>query len=515
VRVYTDEQNKIRFFMGWLGMRWAKRHAGFALTLLLAGAGMTAVTISSAAQQNQASGDVVFVVPIREGRGQMSMIDLGIANLVNRTIEEAERQGARALILEIDTFGGRVDSAVQIRDALFATPIKTIAFIKNRAISAGALIALACQHIVVSPGSSIGAATPVGIPIGPTGGEIQQLSEKEISYVRTEFAATAERNGHNKLLAIAMVDADVELYTRTTASGVEIIKGPLAEGTDAELLIAKGKILTLSAEEALRLGLAEHETSRLGDVLNLYDLEGARVVRTRMNWGEVVARFLTNPIVSGLLLTFGFLGIIYELKIPGWGISGTVGLICLALFFGAHLLVGLANWVELVLFALGIVLLIVEIFFIPGFGIAGISGITCLLLAIYLALVRSPIPGYSWELEQFRRAMHTIFWFLVALPVVLILTWKLLPRTPLYARIVQVSEERAERGFTAGSTESYMGKVGRTVTILRPAGRARFDGRLVDVVAEGEFISPGTQVRVVDVKGNRVVVVPDEEVEKG
>jgi membrane-bound serine protease (ClpP class) len=312
-----------------------------------------------------------------------------------------------------------------------------------------------------------------------------------------------------------MVDADVELYTRTTASGIEILKGPLEEGTDAELLIAKGKILTLSAEEALRLGLAEHEASRIGDVLSLYNLSGARMIRTRMNWGEVVARFLTNPIVSGLLLTFGFLGIIYELKIPGWGISGTVGLICLALFFGAHLLVGLANWVELLLFVIGIGLLVAEIFFIPGFGITGISGIACLLAAIYLALVKSPIPGYSWELEQFRRAMYTIFWFVVALPIVVIVTWKLLPRTPLYARIVQVSEERADRGFTAESTESYLGKVGRTVTVLRPAGRARLDGRLVDVVAEGEFIPRDTQVRVVDVKGNRVVVVPEEEVEKG
>ncbi len=501
--------------MRWSDMGSANRRAWCALALLLMGPALAALTFSSVAQQNQPAADVVFVVPIKGGRGQMPMIDLGIANLVERTIKEAERQGARALILEIDTFGGRVDSATQIRDAMFATHIKTIAFVKNRAISAGALIALACEHIVVAPGSSIGAAAPVGIPIAPTGGEVQQLSEKEISYVRTEFAATAERNNHNKLLAIAMVDADVELYTRATASGVEILKGPLEEGTDAELLIAKGKILTLSADDALRLGLAEHETSRIGDILNLYNLGGARLVRAQMNWSEVIARFLTNPIVSGLLLTFGFLGIIYELKIPGWGISGTVGLICLALFFGAHLLVGLANWVELLLFAVGIGLLVAEIFFIPGFGIAGISGIVCLLLAIYLALVKSPIPTYSWELQQFQRAMYTIFWFVLGLPVVVILTWKLLPRTPFYARIVQVSEERADRGFTAESTESYMGKVGRTVTILRPAGRARFDGRLVDVVAEGEFIPPDTQVRVVDVKGNRVVVVPEQEVETG
>jgi len=213
-------------------------------------------------------------------------------------------------------------------------------------------------------------------------------------------------------------------------------------------------------------------------------------------------------------IRFGFLGILYELKIPGWGISGTIGLICLALFFGAHLLVGLAEWVEVLLFALGVALLVAEIFFIPGFGIAGISGIACLLLAVYLALVKTPIPRYSWEYEQFRLAMHTVFWVVVGLPIILVLTWKLLPHTPFYARIVQVAEERADLGFTAESTDSYMGKLGRTVTILRPAGRARFEGRLVDVVAEGEFIPPNTRVKVIDVKGNRVVVIPHEEVEE-
>ena len=515
-----------------------KRHVWLALASLLTGLTLAAVTLSSQAQQDESSDKVVFVVPVK-GMSMLQMIDLGIANLVERAIDEAERQGASALIFEIDTFGGRVDSATQIRDAIFATDIKTIAFIKNRAISAGALIALACQHIVVAPGSSIGAATPVAIPIGPTAGEVQSVSEKEVSYVRTEFAATAERNGHNPLLAKAMVDSDVELYTRTTDSGVamfevrtkdeflrsmeavgEVLK-TLRNGTEdadapteeGELLIGKGKLLTLSADQALTLGLAEHEASRVGHVLSLYNLSGARVERIQLNWSEVLARFLTNPIVSGMLLTFGFLGIMYELKIPGWGISGTIGLICLGLFFGAHLLVGLAEWAELLLFAVGIALLVAEIFFIPGFGIAGISGIACLVLAIYLALVKSPIPRYSWEYEQFRLAIYTFFWVTVALPVIVILTWKLLPRTPFYARIVQVGEGRADLGFTAGSTESYMGKVGRAVTILRPAGRARFGGRLVDVVAEGEFISPDTQVRVIDVKGNRIVVIPDQEVE--
>jgi len=492
-----------------------KRSFLFILTGLLA----TLAVVESlhplqAQQQGGSSGNPVFVIPIR------GMIDAGLVSLVRRSLTDAENQGAQAMILEIDTLGGRVDSALEIRDRIFDTRIKTIAYINHRAISAGALIALSCQSIVVAPGSSIGAATP--ILISPVGAETG--SEKEISFVRAEFATTAERNHHNKLIAEAMVDPDVELYTRTTASGIEIIQGPPhadqrkppGQTPQTELLIAKGKLLTLSGQEALKLKLAEYEAPRLGQVLDLYKLRDGPLVTAEINWSESLARFLTHPIVSGLLLTFGVLGIIYELKIPGWGVSGTVGVICLALFFGAHLLVGLAEWVEVLLFAVGIALLIAEIFFIPGFGAAGIIGIACILLSLYLSLVRSPVPRYSWEIQQFRLAMFTFFWFACGLLVLLVLTWNLLPRTPLYSRIVQTGEERAELGFTAEARhiESYLGKTGRTVTILRPAGRARFEGKLVDVISDGEYVPPNTLVRVIDVTGNRIVVVP-EEAEKG
>jgi membrane-bound serine protease (ClpP class) len=478
------------------------------LALLATGLAFAGVAFPSRAQESDGGG-VVYVIPIK------GIIGPGLVSMVKRAISEAEGAGARAIIFEIDTPGGRVDSATHVRDAIFETHLRTIGYIRYRATSAGALVALACESITVAPGSSIGAAAPV--VIAPGGSGPVAGSEKDVSFVRTEFVATAERNDHSALLAKAMVDKDVELYARFTDSGVNIFEGPL-EGEkppDVELVIAKDKLLSLSGEETLRLGLAEHEADTVGDLLKLYDLGGARLVRAELSWSEELARKLTHPIFSGLLLTFGFLGIIYELKIPGWGISGTIGVICLGLFFGAHLLVGLAEWMELLLFAAGIVLITAEIFFIPGFGIAGISGIVCLMLAIYLALVDSPIPKSPEEQEQFRSAMYTLCWFFLASPIILILTWRLLPRTPFYGRIVQVAEERADLGFTAASTESYVGKVGRTVTILRPAGRARLEGRLVDVVAEGEFIPPDTQVRVVNVKGNRVVVIPDEQAEEG
>jgi membrane-bound serine protease (ClpP class) len=252
----------------------------------------------------------VYVIPIR------GVIDLGLSSFVRRVVQEAKEKEAQCIILELETFGGRVDAATEIRDALFESDIKTIAFVNRRAISAGALISLACRHIVMAPGSTIGAATPVVMAPGAT--KTQPTDEKTISYVRKEFKATAERNNHPTTLAEAMVDPDVE------------IKG----------VIEKGKLLTLTTEEAWKLKLAEHKVSKIGEILTLYGLEDGKVVRASITWSEKLVRFLTHPVVSGLLLTFGLLGIFFELRMPGWGVSGTIGLVCLALFFGAQYMVG-------------------------------------------------------------------------------------------------------------------------------------------------------------------------------
>jgi len=438
-----------------------------------------------------------------------SDIDPGLASFVKRAVDEAESANAQAIILDIETFGGRVDAAVDIRDFIVGTDIQTIAFV-TRAISAGALITLSADEIVMVPGSSMGAAEAVSF--SPEG--MKKLGEKEISYVRTEFRGTAERKGHNGLLAAAMVDSDVALYARDVDGRLEIFsrdtkEGELAsESEKGEVVIQEGKLLSVTAEDAMKYGLIEHQATTLDEVLALFDLAKTKVVTPRVLWSEKLVRFLTNPVVTGLLLTFGVLGIISELKMPGWGISGTIGIVCLALFFGAHYLTGLADWAEGVLFLVGVVLLALEIFVIPGFGIVGISGILCMVASIYLSLVREPVPRYQWEMEVFNGAIISIAILSVALLVGLWLFSVAVRKTSYFNWIALKTEERAEAGYDMRSDkrETLAGREGLALSMLRPAGRARFGDTTFDVVTEGAFVDKGDRIKVLKVAGNRIVV---------
>lgn len=420
----------------------------------------------------------VYIVPIK------GVIDLGLSSFVRRVVREAKEKEAQCIILELETFGGRVDAATEIRDTLVESNMKTVAFVNKRAISAGALISLACQSIVMAPGSTIGAATPVTIAPGTT--TTQPTDEKTISYVRKEFKATAERNNHPTNLAEAMVDPDVEI----------------------EGVIEKGKLLTLTTEEALKLKLAEHKVSKIEEILTFYGLEKAHVVRASLTWSESLVRFFTHPVVSGLLLTFGLLGIFFELRIPGWGVSGTIGLVCLALFFGAQYMVGLARWIEPVLFTVGAILLAVEIFIIPGFGITGISGILLIIASLFLALVKHPMPKTPVDVSHLVQASYVIGASLVATFLVATLSFRFMGKIPFLSKLVLFSEEEGEKGYRSAPLEmgKFMGREGITLTMLRPVGKAQFGDMIVDVVSEGELIEKGKRVEVIKVEGNRIMV---------
>jgi membrane-bound serine protease (ClpP class) len=319
--------------------------------VLLAGLGLLALlTVAVAAEAPRfATGPVVLVARV-EG-----VIDLGLAPFVERVLDEATTAGAAAVILEINTFGGRVDAAVLIRDALLRARVRTVAFVNKRAISAGALIALAAERIAMADGGTIGAATPV--EIGRPGAPAQPVAEKTVSYMRKEFRATAESRKRPALLAEAMVDGDVE------------VPG----------LVDKGKLLTLTTEEALKHGLADVRADTLPAVLASLDLAGAQVRHATQTWAETLVRFLTHPVVSSLLMTIGILGIIVEIRTPGFGVPGALGILSLALFFWGHWLVRLAGWEELLLFGAGIILLAIELFVTPGFGVTGVLGLFALV----------------------------------------------------------------------------------------------------------------------------------------
>jgi membrane-bound serine protease (ClpP class) len=439
--------------------------------LLLAFA--TVVGALAAPAHGQGARPVVYVVPV-EG-----MIDLGLAPFVQRVLDEATGAGAGAVVLEINTFGGRVDAAVLIRDALLRSRVRTVAFVNKRAISAGALISLAATTIVMAEGGTIGAATPV--EMGQPGGAAQPVAEKTVSYVRKEFRATAESRGRPPLLAEAMVDADV------------VIPG----------VIGKGKLLTLTTEEALKHKLADFRADSVEAVLERLGLAGAEVRRAAPTWAETVLRFLTHPVVSSLLMTIGILGIIVELRTPGFGVPGVVGIGSLALFFWGHWLVRLVGWEELLLVGAGVILLAIELFVTPGFGVTGVLGLAALLGGLGLSLVGA---GATWAviLGAIGRVAVSL---LLAIAASLVLL-RFLPRLPIGRRLVLETELTAREGFASApeTDRAWLGKRGTTASQLRPAGIADIEGERVDVVSDGEFIDAGDPITVVRVDGNRIVV---------
>jgi membrane-bound serine protease (ClpP class) len=450
-----------------------RRTQGWICRRLSIGGALLAIVMSSVLLPAQTGRPVVYVVPIA------GVIDLGLAPFVSRVLEEATNAEATAVILDINTFGGRVDAAVLIRDALLQAPVRTVAFVNKRAISAGALISLAAETIAMADGSTIGAATPV--TLGSPGAPAQPVAEKTVSYMRKEFRATAESRSRPPLLAEAMVDADVEI------PGV----------------IDKGKLLTLTAEEAVQHKLADVRADSLAALLQALDLTGAEVRTAAQTWAETLVRFLTHPVVSFLLMTAGMLGLLVELRTPGFGVPGALGFVSLGLFFWGHWLVQLTGWEELLLVGLGLVLLALEVFVIPDFGLSGVLGLAALLGGLGLSVVGAGATGgvilasLGW----------VAFCVLLALAASLVLL-RVLPRLPWGRHLILETELLAGTGGAAAPEHErrWLGKDGTTATPLRPAGIAYLDGERVDVVSEGEFIEAGQPIDVIRVDGNRIVV---------
>ena len=459
-------------------LRFASRQASVRLLVFLAMGcflGLASPVGDLKAQESPAA-KKVLVVPIT------GMIDLGLAPFVGRTLERAEKEGFAALIFRIDTFGGRLDAAVQIRDAILESKVPTVAFVDGRAISAGALISLSCTKLFMQRGSTIGAATPVQMGGGQSP---EAVEEKTISYFRGEMRATAERRGRPAKVAEAMVDRDIAL----------------------EGVTEKGKLLTMTDVEALQHGLIDGQVEDLAGVLAAMDLTGASAVEVEINWAEEVVRFLTSPVVNSLLITLGMLGLVLEFKTPGMGLGAGISALCFALFFFGQYIVELAGWEEILAFVLGVVLVLLEILVLPGFGIAGVAGAGLLLGSVFFSLLSADLPLSFGVVAE--TAMHLTVTLVLAILVAL-LGFRLFPTSKL-GRSVVLDQTLAPRSGTTPGGGTIKNPVspqqrGTALTSLRPAGTARFEGGKVDVVTEGDFVEAGSVIEVVEVAGSRVVV---------
>ena len=353
----------------------------------------------------------IYVVPVQD------VIDLGIPSLVSRAISLAESNNADMIIFDIDTFGGRVDAATQIKDSISSTNIETIAFINRRAISAGSLISLSCDKIYMTDGATIGATSVVDM-------SGTKVSEKSQSYMREEMAATAEKSGKNPNIARGMVDE--ELSFEYLVVGGESLKVDDIEGRK------EGKLITLTTELALKYGIADGKGETIEELLSSLEIDEYDIITVDENWSENVVRILTNPTVSSLLTTFGTIGVISELYSAGWGIGGTIGIICLTLALGAGYLTQLASSTDILIILLGIILLLVEAVALPGFGIFGITGIIILFYGFYLLL----IPDIPVGPEIYSEALDGFSWAIVVGIFGIIFILRLIGKSAFFQKLV-------------------------------------------------------------------------------
>jgi len=373
---------------------------------------------------------LVFRVPVT------GTVDMGLAPFIERAIREAEGAGVSVVVLDIDTPGGRVDSAERIADAISDSGVPVYAFVNRRAFSAGALIALATQGIYMRPGSVVGAVTPVD-------GAGTKAPEKIVSAMRSEMRALAEARGLDPAIAEAMVDESLAV------PGV----------------VDAGRLLTLTTDEAVRIGYAT-ETEDFATLLDELGVTGAEVTDFGVNWAERFVRFFSNPVVAPFLLSLGFLGLIVEVKTATFGLAGLAGALSLSLFFGSHLILGLAGWEDLLLVGAGAL-----------FSQAG----TVLSATLVILLVSG---------------------------------WALLRHLPKSTRLFQSGiflGTRTDRAIGYESSErrtDLVGAEGVAATDLRPSGVGIFDDERVDIVSQSEWIEEGTPVRVVSAEGYRRVVRP-------
>ncbi len=466
------------------------------------------------------------------------MIDEGLYESIKRRTEVALADGATYIVYEIDTFGGLLHSAISIWDYFMhdvGSRAHTVAYVPTKAISAGALISVACNDIIMKESTLIGDCAPISPGTTLEGTE----REKVESPTRTYFTTAAEKNGYPVALCTAMVTIDLKVYqVKNLQTGEfeyfeenELPSDPYANDLEGKKVVVKeDELLTVHADKALEYGLCRAVVKDRDEALAFLEkrdgvtFTGSPTIMTT-NWSEELVRWLTSPTIAGILLMIGLLGAYVELNTPGLGLPGLIAVIALGILFGSKFLIGLANWWEIALFFIGLGLFMVEIFLIPGFGIFGISGMLFIVIALLAMLIGNPpdklpipVTPMDWEnvQRQFLGMMGGIGGFIAAA----MLLSKYLPKIPFANRLILLGPPEIARplpnppamsAMLDNQPEIKVGQTGIAVTPLRPAGTARFKNQRMDVVSRSNLIDKNTPVRVVEVEGNRIVVVADEE----
>jgi len=363
----------------------------------------------------------------------------------------------------------------------------------------------------------MGAAAPVMMGSeGPVA-----ASEKVVSAVRAQMAALAEKNGYPVAVAKAMVDLDIELrevyvddevIAVTAAELGEVKRKAQREGKTFEegmVVSPAGKLLTLTAKEMERYSVSSGTVSNHGQLIKALNVPEAETVFLGESPADSAVGFITSAGFTTVLIIIGLVSLLIEITSPGFGVPGTIAILCFAVVFASYALLGTVGSIELILFVLGLILLILEIFIIPGFGVAGVLGIVLIVASLVLSMQGFVVPSFEWEKTLFRRNLAVVGVGVVSSFITFSILAYFLPQIRLFSGLTLGTAQTADTGFTVQTQEEgslLLGKQGVAVTVLRPSGKAEIEGELVNVETEGEYVESGKRVEVVEVSGNRVVV---------
>ena len=436
---------------------------------------------------------VIYTFSIREN----------IAKPAWRTTQEAFNEAASLeadmVILQMNTYGGEVSTADSIRTKILNAPLPVYIFIDDNAASAGALIAIACDSIYMKPGAKIGAATVVN----QTG---EQVPDKYQSYMRATMRATAEAHGKDTVIS----GSDTVLVWHRDPAIAEAM-------VDPRLFVAgisdTGQVLTFTATEALENGYCEGIVSSVEEIIESLGIKTYELKTYHPSPLDKMIGFLINPFVSGILIMIIIGGIYFELQSPGVGFPLVASIIAALLYFAPLYLEGMAEHWELIVFIVGVILIMVEIFAIPGFGVAGVAGIIAIITGLTFSLVDNVVfenPEFTGE--GLGLLMKSLSIVLVSILLGLIISlWasRKLLTTTAFSNLSLKSEQRKEDGYIGVETQqqSLIGETGIAHTVLRPSGKVKIKEKLYDAKSEYGLIEKGTEIKVIRYETGQVYVV--------
>lgn len=442
-----------------------------------------------------------------------------------RKLKVAERERADLIILEIDSPGGLVETTFQITERLRELDPHVVAWVPREALSGAAILALGCDEIVMAPTAVMGDAGPIFQ--GPDA-LFRHASEKIRSHIARKVRDLASEHGRPPALAEAMVDMNLIVYrVRHRQTQVETFMADheiqSSENPDdwekqqAVIESREGSFLEVNGVRAVELGLAEHQFTDRMELVRHYQLPQNPVV-LKEEFVDRAVTMLNHPIITGVLFLVAFAALYVELSAPGIGIGGVLSALCFTLFFWSRFLAGTAGTLELILFFAGLAFLALEFFVIPGFGISGISGLVLLVASLVLASQATVIPSTRQALMDLGSSLGVLMLALFAFIPIAALITRHFGKLPILNRLILApapAGEPAQAGLKSSTRKEPanehpsgvgVGDWGVAHSTLRPAGKCLFADQFLDVVADGDFIEPGTQVRIVKIAGNRIVV---------